>query len=224
MDQEPAPLADATVHDPSADSRTPKSYDRAYFERWYRGPEAPKGDAELRRSVAMAVSTAESVLGREIRSVLDVGAGEGRWQPVLREMRPEVSYLGIEPSEWAIERWGDERNLMQGDLESLSAFDFEDPFDLVVCADVLHYLDSETLLVHLDELADLVGGAAFLETFTDADPIHGDRNGFHERPAIWYRRAFEGAGLVSIGMQMWVHREVAAEMDALELPPGAGSG
>jgi SAM-dependent methyltransferase len=200
---------------------TMKVYDENYFDRWYRGPAAPKGEAELERQVALAVAAAESVLNRPLRSVLDVGAGEGRWQPALAELRPEATYLGIEPSEYATGRYGAERNLMSGDLSRLGEFAFEEPFDLVVCADVMHYLDDREILEAIDELADLVGGVAVLEVFTADDHAMGDREGFHLRPSIWYRRVFAGAGLVPIGLQMWVHDETASDLDALDLPtPG----
>ncbi len=195
-----------------------KSYDRTYFDRWYRGDDAPKGEGELRRQVALAVAAAESVLNRPLGSVLDIGAGEGRWQPIIRERAPDASYLGIEPSDYALERFGPERNLMAGDLSSLPEFAFEEPFDLVVCADVLHYLDDEAILRSIDELVDLVGGVAVLEVFTDEDAPAGDRDGFHARPPVWYRRVFEGAGLRSIGLQMWVHEETAEVLDAMDLP------
>jgi SAM-dependent methyltransferase len=195
-----------------------KTYDEAYFDRWYRGPAAPKGGGELRRQVALAVAAAESVLDRQLLSVLDVGAGEGRWQPVLAELRPDARYLGIEPSDYAVQRFGASRNLLGGDLGALRDFAFEEPFDLVVCADVLHYVDDRTILETVDELADLVGGVAVLEVFTAEDHPEGDRDGFHARPAIWYRRVLEGAGLVPIGLQMWVHEEVADDLDALDLP------
>ena len=200
-----------------------KAYDRAYFERWYRGAEAPKGEGELRRQVLLAVAAAESVLDREIESVLDIGAGEGRWQPVLHEVRPDASYLGIEPSEYAVERFGESRNLLHGGVADLETFAFVDTFDLVVCADVLHYLDKEAVLLCMDDIADLTGGVALLEVFTDADPAIGDREGFHARSADWYRRVFEGAGLVHIGLQMWVHRDVADDLDALDLPGRIGA-
>jgi len=198
-----------------------KHYDQGYFDRWYRGDEPVKDEGELRRLVALAVAAAESILNRPIETVLDIGCGEGRWQPILQESRPGASYIGLDPSEYAVERWGAERNLRIGGLETLEDLDHEDPFDLVICADVLHYLDKETILLKLDELADLVGGVALIEVFAEGDTEEGDREGFNVRPASWYRSVFEGAGLVPIGMQLYVHRDLAEDLDALELP-GAG--
>lgn len=201
-----------------------KRYDRDYFDRWYRGDEPPKGDGELRRTVALAVSVAESILNRPIETVLDVGCGEGRWLPVLQELRPGVRYLGIESSEYAVERFGEDRNIRHGTFAELGQHVFEEPFDLVVCADVLHYLTKEEVLQGIGPLGDLVGGAACLETFTEEDAPDGDLDGFHARPAIWYRRVFESAELIPVGLQMYTHRELAEGLESLDLADGAGSG
>lgn len=196
-----------------------KAYDRAYFDRWYRGDDPPLDPGALGRSVALAVAAAEAVLGREVESVLDMGCGEGRWQPLIREVRPDASYLGIDPSAYAVERFGEERNLRVGSFRELPGMELPEPYDLVVCADVLHYLGKEEVLVGMEALADLTGGVAFLETFAQEDPAElGDREGFHPRPALWYRRVFEAAGLVPLGLHLWTHRELAAELDSLELP------
>ena len=81
-----------------------KHYDHAYFERWYRDPAlksaAIGGSARLARKVALAVATAEYHLERPIRSVLDIGCGEGAWRAPLRRLRPRVQYLGFESSEY----------------------------------------------------------------------------------------------------------------------------
>lgn len=194
-----------------------KSYDRDYFDRWYRGAGAPVGSkATLRRNVGLAVAAAESILDRPIRSVLDVGCGEGRWQPELRRLRPRASYLGIDSSEYAVERYGTHRNLRLGSFQDLHLHVFDSPFDLVVCSDVLHYLSDAEILAGLDALADFVGGVALIEAFTADDDIEGDEVGFHRRPAAWYRRAFEGAGLVPVGLQLYVHQEIAEDLDALD--------
>ena len=53
-------------------------YDQAYFDKWYRHPaHRVKSPAELRRQVEFVVRQAEWVLGRPIRSVLDVGFVQG---------------------------------------------------------------------------------------------------------------------------------------------------
>jgi predicted TPR repeat methyltransferase len=194
-----------------------KPYDAAYFDRWYRGPDAPRGEVELRRDVALAVAAAESVLARELTGVLDVGAGEGRWQPVLQQLRPTASYLGVEPSEYAVERFGATRNLCHGTFASLDELAFDDPFDLVVCADVLHYLSEAEIDAGLDTFVDLVGGVAYIEISTADDQAEGDRMDFQARPAVWYRERLHRAGLIPVGLQLYVHREVAADLEALDL-------
>ena len=100
----------------------------------------------------------------------------------------------------------------------LDGFAFEEAFDLVVCADVLHYVEAEDLRVGVDSLACLVGGVAVLEVFAVEDEAEGDREGFIDRPAAWYRRVFADAGLVPIGLQMYVHHETAEDLDALDRP------
>jgi len=196
-----------------------KKYDRAYFDHWYRGEDADIGDSEpLVRNVSLAVAVAESVLARPLESVLDVGCGEGRWQPVLRELRPDATYLGIDSSEYVVERFGDSRNLRLGSVGDLQYHVFDEPFDLVVCSDVLHYVADAELLTGMGALFDRCGGAALLETFTAEDDPEGDRVGFHLRSAAWYREAFQEAGFVAIGLQMYVPEEVAEDLDSLDLP------
>ena len=116
-----------------------KVYDEAYFEAWYRrrGMGSP---AALARKVALAVSLAEYFLGRPLRSVLDVGCGEGAWRAPLLELRPKLRYLGVDSSEYAISRYGARRNLQYLPFADLAALQPASPFDLLVCSDVMHYL------------------------------------------------------------------------------------
>lgn len=194
-----------------------KRYDRDYFERWYRAGGVGSA-AELERKVRLAVAAAEAVLERPIRSALDVGCGEGRWQPALGAQRPGASYLGLDTSAYVVERFGGARNIFTGAFEDLGGFAFEAPFDLVVCTDVLHYLTPAQIRGGLERLVPLVGGVALLEAFTRSDEIEGDRDGFHDRTPATYRRWFREAGLVAIGMQHWVRADVAPSLPALALP------
>jgi SAM-dependent methyltransferase len=194
-----------------------KAYDRAYFDRWYRDPGRRVGTAaELARQAALAVAAAEVVLARPIRSVLDIGCGEAPWCPVLRRLRPEVRYLGVDPSPYAIARYGRSRRIVSGSFGSLASLNLPGPYDLVVCADVLHYMADRELSRGLPELARLVGGVAFLEVQTHGDSFTGDRQGWVRRTANRYRSLFRRAGLVPCGLHLWLGPEAAAAASALE--------
>ena len=94
-------------------------------------------------------------------------------------------------------RFGARRNLHLarfGDFEHLRPCA---PVDLLVCSDVLHYLDTRELDRGLPALAELCGGVAFLETFTREDGIDGDTHGFKRRPAKFYRQRFDALGLAA---------------------------
>src|SRR5690606_33978690 len=87
-----------------------KQYYRAYFDRWYRGG-GIGGAQRLARKVALAVATAEYWLQRPVRSVLDIGCGEGAWRAPLLKLRPKLQYIGFDSSQYAVRRHGARRNL-----------------------------------------------------------------------------------------------------------------
>jgi SAM-dependent methyltransferase len=194
-----------------------KEYDAAYFERWYHDPSSRISDGgDLQRLAAFVVALTEQILGREIRTVLDVGCGEGRWQPALHQLRPAIQYQGLDPSTHAIEKFGRSRNLRYGSLGSLRAAEFDDTFDLVICADVLHYLPAKEIDRGLAEIAELTGGVAYLSLFTAEDEPIGDMAGWHRRSGSWYRERFARAGLLSCGMQCWVGPSMAESLSTLD--------
>ena len=175
------------------------------------------GGARLTRKVALAVATAEYHLERPIRTVLDIGAGEGAWRAPLLKLRPKLDYLGFDSSQYAVQRFGARRNLhfaRFGDFEHLRPCA---PVDLLVCSDVLHYLPTRELDRGLPALAELCGGVAFLETFTRADGIDGDTEGFYARPAKFYRERFARIGLAPLGSHLWLAPALRDGLAALEL-------
>ncbi len=193
-----------------------KTYDRDYFDRWYRGG-GIGGRQRLARKVALAVATAEYHLERPLRTVLDIGCGEGAWRAPLLKLRPAAQYLGFDSSEYAIARHGRRRNLhfaRFGDFASLRPCP---PADLVVCSDVLHYLEAREIDRGLPGLVELCGGVAFLETFAREDEAEGDDHDFRRRPGHFYRQRFEAAGLRALGSHCWLAPALAAGATALEL-------
>src|SRR5688500_8284997 len=87
-----------------------KRYDRTYFDRWYRGG-GIGGARRLARKVALAVATAEYHLARPLRTVLDIGCGEGPSRAPLLTLRPAAHYVGFDASAYAVARFGARRNL-----------------------------------------------------------------------------------------------------------------
>ena len=197
---ERAEQGDATVE--SGDGRR---YDRAYFDKWYRHPtHRVKTPKELARQVNFVLHTAEWVLGRPVRTVLDVGCGEGNWQPVLKKLRPTIEYGGVDPSAYAVERFGGRRGLQQGSIEALDDLTLRADYDLVVCCGMLNYLSARQFRRGVAQMARRVGGVAYLELFAKGDAFEGDTDWPPLKSAQWYRGVLGGEGLRSIGMQCYV--------------------
>ncbi len=187
---------------PSGDGRR---YDKAYFDKWYRhAAHRVKSPTELARQVRFVLHSAEWVLGRPVRSVLDVGCGEGNWQPVLRSLAPRVHYDGVDPSAYAVARFGKRRGLQQGSIESLDQLALRAQYDLVVCCGMLNYLAPAQLRRGLANVARRTGGMAYLEIFAKGDAIEGDTGWPTLKPVAWYRGVLQDAGFRPLGLQCHV--------------------
>ena len=194
-----------------------KFYDRSYFDRWYRDPDDRVATREsLERKVRMAVALTEFVLGRKIRSVLDVGCGEAAWQPVLRRLRPQARYIGVDSSDYVIERFGASRNIRKGTLSTLAAMRLPKRIDLIVCADVLQYASDSDVTRGLRAIRQLLGGVAYIEAFVTDDNMEGDRDGWHERTAAQYSRCFRDAGLTQCGPYAFVSLDELESLNRFE--------
>ena len=193
-----------------------KQYDAAYFRRWYRGARATPR-AELARKVSMAVAIAEFYLQRPIRSVLDVGCGEGAWRAPLLALRPRLHYRGVDSSEYAIARYGRSRNIALAGFGQLAQLRFGEPADLLVCSDVIHYVPTAELRRGLSGFGELCDGVAFLELYARGDDILGDHAGFLSRPAASYRRWFGEAGFTACGSHAYLSPNLRANAVALEI-------
>jgi SAM-dependent methyltransferase len=197
-----------------------KTYDQHYFDHWYRNSGHSVGRAKLiARKAALAVAMAEYYLGRPVRSVLDVGCGEGNWRAPLLKLRPRLKYRGIDSSEYAVAKHGRARNLALVGFGQLEQVRFDAPVDLLVCSDVLHYVPSAELNRGLSGFTELCGGLAFIDRYCKGDAITGDLRGFQMRTPAWYRKAFAKAGLTPCGSHGYLTPGLRQEATALEIFP-----
>lgn len=196
-----------------------RRFDRRYFDKWYRSTRHRVATpADFRRRAMLAIAVAESMLGRPVRSVLDVGCGEARWRTPLLALRPGLRYHGVDSSSYVVEKFGRARGIRFGTVGGLGDAGLGSKYDIVVCADVLHYVDERELERGLIQMKARLGGVAYLPTFTSRDAIDGDTSAVRARPPIWYRRRFAAAGLTAVGLGFYVSRSMASTLAALELP------
>ncbi len=199
------------------DRRRTKKYDKAYFDRWYRrhGIGAP---AEVGRAARFTLATAEHLLMRPVRRVLDIGCGEGAWRAPLLAARPGLRYVGFDPSTYAVERYGRTRSIHLGGLGDLPTLGLRERFDLIVCADVLPYVDDVEIDTALAWISGRLDGLAYLHAMTATDDFSGDRVGFHRRSANRYVQLFAAHGLRRVGPHLYAGPAVLSTLTALEGP------
>ena len=195
----------------------PKTYDQAYYEQWYHDPARRViTPAAVARKVRLVLGVAEALLERPVRSVLDVGCGEGAWREHLRRERPNLRYTGVESSAYVIERFGRTRDIRPGSFGTLATLDLDGPYDVIVVCDVLQYVPDAELGPGLAAIAERLGGVAYLEAYAKEDAIEGDRAAWHERSAKQYLAQFARAGLVGVGMHCYVGEALRDHTAALE--------
>jgi SAM-dependent methyltransferase len=192
-------------------------FDRVYFDRWYRHPRRRVLDSdEIARRSALVLSIAEYVLERPARSALDVGCGEGNWRAPLLRRRPRLRYLGVDPSEYVVRRFGRRRNIIHGTAETLDILKRRGAFDIVIASGVLNFLSEKEFSRAAGALVRLTNGVAFLELFTTADDVVGDTRGWRPRSAAYYRRVLKQSGFTQCGPHCYVARPRTATLAALE--------
>lgn len=196
-----------------------KTYDRRYFDRWYRQSKHGRDHQQsIERKARLALALAEYHLERPVRSVLDIGCGEGAWRAPLLKLRPGLRYRGFDSSEYAVARFGRARGLGLAGFGQMAELRIDAPADLLVCSDVMHYLPTAELKRGLTGFAELCSGLAFLDVYCKEDAITGDLDGFIARPARWYRKAFAEAGFTACGSNGYLSASLRDRATALEIP------
>jgi len=90
---------------------------------------------------------------QDIESILDVGCGDLNIAQKIMPHFPKAKYLGLDVSEYIIEK---NKKMNLGDrweFKMIDTFDFDHPSDLVICSDVLfHIMDDNDYSSMLEAL------------------------------------------------------------------------
>jgi SAM-dependent methyltransferase len=166
--------------------RRPHSqFDAGFFARYYGDPATRVADSGDAARLAGLIAGVVDYLELPVRRILDAGCGIGLLRAPLRRRFPQARYEGLEVSPFLCRKYG-------WRLGALADFEAP-PYDLVVCHDVLQYLDDASAARALANLARLARGALYFSVLTRLDWRHAadqsrtDRD-VHLRSADWYRR------------------------------------
>ena len=202
---------------PRSDRDPADSFDESFYRRYYLNPKTRVvTPAEMtRRADLVAAFVRHGEL--PVRRILDVGCGLGLMRDSLARHFPKARYVGLEVSEYLCRTHG----WTQG---SVADFAPDRPFDLVVCYDVLQYLEARPAAAALRNLARLCEGVLHFGVLTQedwdlyCDKRRTDRN-VHVRPANWYRKRL-ARSFINAGTGMFVRRGAPVhlwELDQVEV-------
>lgn len=187
-------------------------FDRDYYQRFYRNADTRAGTVATARRQAEFIHAYLRQIELPVARILDLGCGLGRGLRALQRLYPNAQCVGVEVSDYLCQRYGWVRG---------SVVDYRDnPFDVVVCVDVLSYLDAKACTEALNNIARLSCGAAFLGLITEEDRDicdfeRTDREQ-HLRPAAWYRRRI-GRHFQSLGGGMYLRKPVPVPIWTMDL-------
>jgi SAM-dependent methyltransferase len=188
-------------------SKSHQVFGPEYFRKFYLDPSTRVTTPAEMRARARLIAAILTQTGVPVRTILDAGCGIGMLRKPFSEVLPRARYTGLDASEYLCTRYGWIRG---------SAVDHapRDPFDLVVCYDVLQYLDDRDAARAIGNLARLTRSAAYICALTredwraNCDRKRTDRD-VHLRSGAWYRRRLQRR-FRHVGFGVWLRKDVTA--------------
>ena len=179
----------------------------AYFRKFYLNAATRVVTPAEMRTRARLIAAILAQASIPVRSILDAGCGIGLLRKPFAEVLPKARYAGLEASEYLCRRYG----WNQG---SVTDYVPPRPSDLVVCYDVLQYLDDRAAARALSNLSRLTRAAVYVSALTredwrdNCDRSRTDRS-VHLRPGDWYRRRLK-RHFNYLGYGVWLRKDVTA--------------
>ena len=192
---------------------TETKFDAEYFRRFYVNSTTRVVTAgEMLNRAAMICGIlrhAQIPVGR----ILDAGCGIGLLRPPFAKLLPRATYTGLENSEYLCGRY-------KWTHGSVVDFAPRRPFDLVVCYDVLQYLNDHQAARAIVNMGRLSSAALYVSALTledwreNCDRSRTDRD-VHLRPGTWYRRRLQRS-FCYLGLGVWLRKNVTSILWDLE--------
>lgn len=187
--------------------KTAAVFGPAYFRKFYLDPRTRVTSSREMQARARLIAAILNEVRVPVRSILDAGCGIGLLRRPFAEALPRARYRGLELSEYLCEHYG----WMRGSLVDHAP---RHPSDLVICYDVLQYLDDRDAARAIANLARLTRRAVYVSALTREDwRANCDRKrtdgAVHLRAGAWYRRRLK-RHFRYLGFGVWLRKEVTA--------------
>jgi len=182
---------------------TTERFGRDYYQRFYRNARSSVTSQAEMTARANLIAAYVKHIDCPVGSVLDAGCGLGLMRTALLRALPGATYVGLEYSEYLCQKYG----WLNG---SIADYRPRPPFDLVVCYDVLQYLDDASAAKAMRNFANLCRGVLFFSALTrrdwreNADQRRTDP-AVTMRTAEWYRTRLR-RHFRQIGAGFWIRR------------------
>ena len=160
-------------------------FDAPYYRQFYLDPLTRAMSPEDFDKLGNFVCGYLLYLEQPVTKVLDMGCGLGLWQTVLERHFPHAKYVGVEISDYVCEQYG----WYKGSVVDWKA---RTTFDLVICSDVVQYLNDGEAEAAIENLSRLCDGVLYFAALTErdwqenCDQERTDPDGYL-RSGTWYR-------------------------------------
>ena len=188
-------------------------FGRDYYQRYYFDPRTAVVSAAEMRHRARLIAAFTEHAGLPVKRILEAGAGTGMLRRELQGLLPRARYVALEASEYLCERYG----WQHGRIETYRA---RSPFDLLICYDVLQYLEPSAARAALANFARLCRGVLYFSALTrldferNCDTRRTDPH-VYLRSARWYRTQL-GRHFREAGLGFWLRRGAPLTLWELE--------